>query len=80
VADQRSFLRAIRDLTGDRIQRYVTIDAVAEHLAIEPDEAERMAQQLDDAGMVRVGGGHSVTLEEAGRQAIKPADPAGRPR
>jgi Mn-dependent DtxR family transcriptional regulator len=66
MADQRSFLRAIRDLTGDRVQRYVTIDAVAEHLAIEPDEAERMARQLDDAGMVRLGGGHSVTLAEAG--------------
>jgi Mn-dependent DtxR family transcriptional regulator len=37
-----------------RIQRYVTIDAVAECLAIEPDEAERMARRLDDAGMVRV--------------------------
>jgi len=62
MADRRSFLRAIRELTGDRIQRYVTIDAVAEHLGIEPDEAERMARQLDDAGLVRVGGGHSVTI------------------
>jgi hypothetical protein len=45
MAGQRSFLRAIRDLTGDRIQRYVTIDAVAEHLGIEPDEAERTARR-----------------------------------
>jgi Mn-dependent DtxR family transcriptional regulator len=70
MADQRSFLRATRDLTGDRAQRYVTIDAVAERLGIEPDEAERMAQRLDDAGLVRVGGGHSVTLEENGRRLM----------
>ena len=76
MADQRSLLRAIRDLTGDRIQRYVTIDAVAEHLGIEPDDAERMALRLDDAGMVRVGGGHSVTLVPDGRQLVKkPAGP-----
>jgi hypothetical protein len=49
---------------------YSQRDAVAKHLGIEPDEAERMARQLDDAGMVRVGGGHSVTLTEAGRQLI----------
>jgi len=35
----------------DRIQRHVTTDAVARHLGIEPDEAERMARQLDDAGL-----------------------------
>jgi Mn-dependent DtxR family transcriptional regulator len=71
VADQSSFLRAIRDLTGNPVQQYVTIDAVAEHLGIGPDEAERTARRLDDAGMVRVGGGHSVTLTEAGRQLVK---------
>jgi Mn-dependent DtxR family transcriptional regulator len=71
MADQRSFLRAIRDLMGDRIQRYVTIDAVAEHLGIEPDKAERMARRLDTAGMVRVGGGHSVTLAPDGRQLVR---------
>jgi Mn-dependent DtxR family transcriptional regulator len=71
MTDQCSFLRAVRDLTGDRIQRYVTIDAVAEHLGIEPNDAERIARRLDDTGMVRVGGGHSVTLEQAGRQMLK---------
>jgi hypothetical protein len=30
-----------------------------------------MARQLEDAGLVRVGGGHSVMLEEAGRQLLK---------
>jgi DNA-binding IscR family transcriptional regulator len=50
MAQQRSFLRALRDLTGDRAQRYVTIDAVAERLGIAPDEAERIARRLDDAG------------------------------
>ena len=76
MADQRSFVRAIRDLTGDRFQRYVTIDAVAEHLGIEPDEAERTARLLDDAGeldLVRVGGGHSIWPTEKGRQACGPA-------
>jgi Mn-dependent DtxR family transcriptional regulator len=29
-----------------------------------------MAQRLDDAGLVRVGGGHSVTLEENGRRLM----------
>ena len=76
MADQRSFLRAVRDLTGDCMQRYVTIDAVAERLGIEPDDAERLAQRLDDAGMIRVGDGHSVTLEQAGRQLLK--NPAAR--
>jgi hypothetical protein len=39
MVGQRSFLKAIRDLTGGRFNRYVTIDAVAGHLGIEPDEA-----------------------------------------
>jgi hypothetical protein len=56
MADQRFF--AIRELTGDRAQRYVTIDAVAEHLRIKPDEAERIARGSTTPAWVRVGGSH----------------------
>jgi Mn-dependent DtxR family transcriptional regulator len=44
---------------------------VALRLGINQEEAEALTAALDDAGLVRVGGGHSVTLEEAGRQLAK---------
>ena len=36
------------------------------------DEAGALADELDDAGLVRVGGGHSVGLTEAGGGCSKP--------
>jgi Mn-dependent DtxR family transcriptional regulator len=44
---------------------------VADRLGFEQEEAEALAAQLDDAGLVRVGGGHSVWLTEAGRQSAE---------
>ena len=38
---------------------------------MDPDKAGTLAAELGKAGLVRVGGGHSVWLTEAGRQACK---------
>jgi hypothetical protein len=54
--------------TGGRLLRYASIAGVADRMGIEQEEAEALAAELDDAGLVRVGSWHSVTLEEAGRQ------------
>jgi len=40
-------------------------------MGIGQEEAEAIAAELDVAGLVRVGGGHSVMLEEAGRQLVR---------
>ena len=40
-------------------------------MGIDQDGAEAIAAELDDAGLVRVGGGISVMLEEAGRELLK---------
>jgi hypothetical protein len=37
-----------------------SIKAVADRLVVEQEEAEALAAQLNNAGLVRVGGGHSV--------------------
>jgi hypothetical protein len=66
-------IRALAEETGSRPQRWASIASVAERLGIDQGEAEALAAELDHAGLVRVGGGHSVTLEEAGRQLAKGA-------
>jgi hypothetical protein len=40
---------------------------------IDQEEAEALAAEFDAAALVRVGGGHSVILEEAGRRLAKDA-------
>ena len=65
-------IRALAEETGSRPQRWASIASVAERLGIDQGEAEALAAD-DHAGLVRVGGGHSVTLEEAGRQLAKGA-------
>jgi DNA-binding transcriptional ArsR family regulator len=76
----RAFCRALLEETRSEMLRWATIDSVAERIGMGYEEAEHMARQLEDAGLVRVGGGHSVMLEEARRQLLKSAAPAGRPR
>ena len=44
---------------------------MAQRLGIEQDKAEVIAAELDAAHLVLVGGGHGVTLTEAGRQLVK---------
>lgn len=66
----RAFCKALSDETGGRVNRYASIASVAERLGIDQEEAEALAAELDDAGLVRVGGGHSVMLEEAGRHLL----------
>jgi hypothetical protein len=41
---------------------------VADRLGIDQEAAEALAAELDAAGLVRVGGGHSVTLAPDGWQ------------
>jgi hypothetical protein len=69
----RAFCRALSEETGGRLLRWATIDSVADRLGIDHEEAAALAAELDAAGLVRVGGGHSVILEEAGRQLAKDA-------
>jgi hypothetical protein len=61
------FCRALAEETGGRPQRWASIASVTARLSIDQKEAEALAAKLDDAGLVRVGGGLSVTLGEAGR-------------
>ena len=56
---------------SDDPRRWTTITAVAERLGIEQDRAEAFAAELDEQGLVRVGGGHSVTLGPNGWQLVK---------
>jgi len=44
---------------------------VADRLSIDHDKAEAIAAELEKRDLVRIGGGHSVTLTEAGRQLVK---------
>ena len=71
-----AFCRALHQEIGDDPRRWTTITAVADRLGIDQDKAEALAAELDKAHLVRVGGGHSVKLEEAGRQLLK--SPVGR--
>jgi Mn-dependent DtxR family transcriptional regulator len=65
------FCRALLEETGGEILRWATITAVATRLGLEQEAAEALAAELAELGLVRVGGGHSVWLMEAGRQACK---------
>ena len=80
----RQFCRALHQEIGDDPKRWTTITAVADRLGIDQDKAEALATELDEQGLVRVGGGHSVTLAEAGRQlvtgAAKPQPSSDRQR
>jgi hypothetical protein len=61
-----AFCRALHKEIGDDPRRWTTITAVADRLGIDQDKAEELAAELDAAHLVRVGGGHSVMLTEAG--------------
>jgi hypothetical protein len=67
----RRFCRALLEEMRGEVLHWVTIDSVADRLAMDPDKAAALAAELDDAGLVRVGGGHSVMLEEAALQALR---------
>src|SRR5258708_4495871 len=72
----RQFCRALHEEIGDDPRRWTTITVVADRLGIDQDKAEALAAELDEQGLVRVGGGHSVTLKPDGWQLIK--TPVGR--
>jgi hypothetical protein len=59
----RRFCQALLEETGGEVLRWASIDSVADRLGMDPDKAAVLAAELDDAGLVRVGGGHSVMLE-----------------
>jgi Mn-dependent DtxR family transcriptional regulator len=40
-------------------------------LGVDQEKAEATAAELEERDLVRLGGGHSVTLTEAGRQLVK---------
>ena len=62
----RAFCHALAEETGSQPQRWDSIDSVADRLGINQDKAEVIAAELEAAHLVLVGGGHSVTLTEAG--------------
>src|SRR5258708_30806348 len=78
MATSRStaFYRALHQEIGDDPLRWTTITTVADRLGIDQDKAEALAAELDEQGLVRVGGGHSVTLGPDGWQLVK--KPVGR--
>jgi len=47
-------------------------------MGIDQDKAEALAAELDEQGLVRVGGGHSVRLAPDGWQLVRSAALAGR--
>src|SRR5882757_2501619 len=53
----RDFCKALHQEIGDDPLRWTTITAVADRLGIEQDKAEALAAELDEEGLVRVGGG-----------------------
>lgn len=66
----RRFCRALLQETRGEALRWASIDSVADRLEMDPDKAAVLAAELGEAGLVRVGGGHSVWLAEAGRQLV----------
>jgi len=48
----RQFCRALYREIGDDPQRWTTITAVVDRLGIEPDNAEALAAELDEQGLV----------------------------
>src|SRR5258708_15303215 len=73
MATSRStaFYRALHQEIGDDPKRWTTITAVADRLGIDQDKAEALAAELDEQGLVRVGGGHSVTLGPDGWHLVR---------
>jgi hypothetical protein len=69
----RRFCRALDQEIGDDPQRWTTITAVADRMGIDQDKAEALAAELDEQGLVPVGGGHSVTLAPEGWQSVRSA-------
>ena len=67
----RQFGRALAEETCFIPQRWASIASVAARLGIEREAAEALAAELDDAGLVRVGGGHSVTMGPKGWQLVR---------
>jgi Mn-dependent DtxR family transcriptional regulator len=67
----RAFCKALYQEIGDDPKRWTTITAVADRLGIDQDKAEALAAELDEQGLVRVGGGHSVTLAPEGWQLVR---------
>src|SRR5260370_1013847 len=64
------FCRSLHQVIGDDPLRWTTITAVADRLGIDQDKAEALAAELDERGLVRVGGGHSAKLTEARRRSV----------
>jgi len=60
------FCRAFAEETGSRPQRWASIASVAARMGIDQEEAEATAAELAATDLVKIGGGHSVTLTEAG--------------
>ena len=67
----RAFCKALHQEIGDDPQRWTTITAVADRLGVDQDKAEALAAELDEQGLVRVGGGHSVWLTHDGRELAR---------
>jgi hypothetical protein len=60
------FCRALSEETGGRLLRWGLDRERGGTNGIDQEEAEALAAELDDAGLVRVGGGLSVILEDKG--------------
>ena len=58
-------------MISDDPRRWTTITAVAERMGIDQEPAEALAAELDNQGLVRVDGGHSVTLAHEGLQLVR---------
>jgi DNA-binding IscR family transcriptional regulator len=67
----RRFLRALFDMIGANPLRWTSIDSVADRSGIDHEEAGALAAELEAADLVRIGGGHGVTLTEAGQLVVK---------
>jgi len=53
------------------VLRWTSIDSVADRLGINHDKDQALVAELEAADLVKIGGGHNVTLTEAGRQLVK---------
>jgi hypothetical protein len=62
----RAFCRALLEETRGDVQRMASINSVATRLGLEYEAAE-----VDDAGLVRVRGGHNAWLTHEGRELLK---------
>ena len=60
----RRFCLALLEETRGEVLRWASIDSVDDRLGMDPDEAAVLAAELDDAGLMRVGGA-TVSLSGA---------------